>query len=68
MLSRKLGKKVQIKDRNNVELKQVEELYYLGTMNEEKGGRSKAVRARIGKVWQMWRVVTGVVCDKRMLI
>ena len=24
------------------------------------------MRARIGKAWQKWRVVTGIVCDKRM--
>ena len=66
MVSSKLGKKVQIKDRNNVELKQVEGLCYLGTSIEEKEGCSKAVRARIGKVSQTWKVVTGVVCDKRM--
>ena len=66
MLSGKLGRKVQIKDRNNVELKQVDEFCYLGTVIEEKGGSSKSVRAKIGKAWQKWREVTGVVCDKRM--
>ena len=66
MVSSNLGRKVQIKDRNNVELKQVDEFCYLGTVIEEKGGCSKSVRARIGKVWQKWREVTGVVCDKRM--
>ena len=66
MVSSKLGKKVQIKDGNNVELKQVKEFCYLGTVIEEKGGCSKAVRARIGKAWQKWREVTGVVCDERM--
>ena len=55
MVSRKLGKKVQIKDRNNVELKQVGEFCYLGTVIEEKGRYSKAVRARIGKAWQKWK-------------
>ena len=52
MVSRKLGKKVQIKDRNNVELKQVGEFCYLGTVIEKKGRYSKTVRARIGKAWQ----------------
>ena len=43
MVSSKLGRKVQIKDRNNVELKQVDEFCYLGTVIEEKGGCSKSV-------------------------
>ena len=68
MVSSKLGRKVQIKYRNNVELKQVDEFCYLGTVSEEKGGCSKFVRARIGKAWQKWRKVTGVVCDKRMSV
>ena len=57
MVSSKLGKKVQIKDRNDVELKQVEVFCYLRTSIEEKGGCSKAVRARIGKARQKWRDV-----------
>ena len=67
MVSSKLGKKVQIqiKDRKNIKLKQVEELCYLGTMIEEKERCSKVVRARLGKAWQKWKVVTGVVCDKK---
>ena len=60
MVSSKLEKKVHIKDRNNVELKQEEEFCYLGTVIEENGGCSKTVRARVRKVWQKWRVVTGV--------
>ena len=52
MASSMLGRKVQIKDRNEVELKQVEEVCYLGTMIEEKGRCSKAVRAKIGKALQ----------------
>ena len=51
MVSSKIGKNAQIKDRNNVELEQVKEFCYLGTVIEEKGGCSKAVRARIGKAW-----------------
>ena len=66
MVSIKLGRKVKIMDRNDIELKQVDEFCYLGTVIEEKGGCSKSVRARIGKAWQKWREVTGIVCDKRM--
>ena len=44
----------------------MEEFYYLGTVIEEKGGCNKAVKARIGKAWQKWKEVVGVVCDKRM--
>ena len=66
MVSSKLGRKVKIMDRNDIELKQVDEFCYLGTVIEEKGGYSKSVRARIGKAWQKWREVTGIVCDKRM--
>ena len=66
MVSSKLGRKVKIMDRNGIELKQVDEFCYLGTVIEEKGGCSKSVRARIGKAWQKWREVTGIVCDKRM--
>ena len=40
MISSKLGNEVQIKDRNNVELKQVV-FCYLGTVIGEKGGCSK---------------------------
>ena len=53
-------------DRNDIELKKVDEFCYLGTVLEEKGGCSKSVRARIGKAWQKWREVTGIICDKRM--
>ena len=66
MVSSKLGRKVKIMDRNDIELKQVDEFCYLGTVIEEKGRCSKSVRARIGKAWQKWREVAGVVCDKRM--
>ena len=52
---------MQIKDIHNVELKQVEEFCCLGTVIAEKGGCSKALRARIGKTWQKWREVIGVV-------
>ena len=55
-----------MKERSKEELKQADEFCYLGTVIEEKGGCSKAVRARIGKAWQRWREVKGVVCDKRM--
>ena len=64
MVSSKLGRKVQIKERNKVELKQVKEPCYLGTVIEEKGGCSKAVRARTGKAWQRWSEVTGVCAIK----
>ena len=65
MVSSKLGRKVKIMDRNDIELKQVDEFCYLGTVIEEKGGCSKSARARIGKAWQKWREVARVVCDKR---
>ena len=61
MVSSKLERKVHIEDRNNVEVRQVEDVCYLGKVIEEKGGCSKAVKARIGKAWQKWREVAGVV-------
>ena len=66
MVSRKLEKKVQIKDRNSIELKQVEEFRYLGAVIQENGGCSKTVRARSGEAWQKWRELTCIVCNKRM--
>ena len=57
----KLERKAKIKDRNNVA--QVE-FCYLGKVIVEKEECNKDVRARIGKAWQKWREVTGVVCDK----
>ena len=64
MVSCNLGRKVQIKYRNNIELKQVKELCYRGTVIEEKEGCSKAVGARAGKAWQNWSEVIGVCAIK----
>jgi hypothetical protein len=48
------------------DLKKVDNFKYLGTVINNAGESSNAVRARIKSAWAKWRQVTGILCDRRM--
>ena len=64
--SREGGEVINIKDRNEKVLKQVDRFKYLGSGISESGGCEEAVRERIAAGWLKWRGMTGVLCDKRI--
>ena len=57
---------VNIKDRNEKKLNQVDSFKYLGVTLVEDGGPEHAVRPRIKAAWQKWKDLTGVTYDKRL--
>ena len=66
MVSSKKEIEVNIKDKNNVTLKQVQEFKYLGVAIDAKGGSQVAIRARVAAAWNKWRELSVVICDRKM--
>ena len=44
----------------------VKEFKYLGSTVQETGGCEREVRKRVQAGWNVWRRVSGVICDKRL--
>ena len=66
MVSSRKETKIDIKDKNNISLKQVSDFKYLGVTLNEEGGSEAAVRARVTAAWAKWRDLSSVINDKRM--
>src|SRR6266853_4742151 len=60
------GEVVNIIDKNDKVLKQVDHFKYLGSGIGERGGCEDAVRERIAAAWLKWRGLTEVLCDRRI--
>ena len=48
------------------EAPRVQEFKYIGSTVQEDGGTEREIAKRIAAVWNSWRRVTGVLCDKRV--
>ena len=46
----------------------VKEFMYLGSTVQESGGCEREVKKRVQAGWNGWRRVSGVICDKRLLV
>ncbi|XP_063592969.1 uncharacterized protein LOC134770009 [Penaeus indicus] len=57
---------VNIKDKDNARLKQVQEFKYLGVTLDARGGSQVAMRARVAAAWNKWRELSGVISDRKM--
>ena len=66
--SRDGGEVINIIDRKDIPLNQVAHFKYLGSDMSETGGCEGAVRERIKAAWIKWRGLTGVLCDKRIML
>ena len=66
MVSSRKGTKVNIKDSQGTNLRQVNKFKYLGVTISEEGGSEEAVRARVSAAWGKWRDIFGVIRDKNM--
>ena len=66
MVSGRNGTKVNIKDKEDKELNQVDQFKYLGVTFSEEGGSETAVRARVKAGWQKWRELGPVIVDKKI--
>ena len=49
-----------------VQIKKVEEFNYLGSTIQSNGDCNREVKRRVQAVWNGWRMMTGVVCDKKI--
>ena len=49
-----------------INLQRVDHFKYLGAMVEKDGSLEKEIKHRIQSGWNNWRMVTGVICDKRV--
>ena len=66
MVSGRNGTKVNIKDKEDKELNQVDQFKYLGVTFSEEGGSETAVKARVKAGWQKWRELGPVIADKKI--
>lgn len=66
MASSRREVEINIKDKNNIKLNQVQEFKYLGVTIEAKGGSQVAIRARVSAAWNKWRELSGVINDKKI--
>ena len=46
----------------------VEEFKYLGSTVQEDGGYTRKIRKRVKAEWNAWRKLSGLLCDKRVLV
>ena len=46
----------------------IKEFKYLGTTVQESGGCEREIKKRVQEGWNGWRRVSGVICDKRLLL
>ncbi|XP_037780211.1 uncharacterized protein LOC119576623 [Penaeus monodon] len=53
---------------DGLNLKRVNHFKYLGAMIEEEGSMGRGIKHRIQCGWNNWRKVSGVICDKRVLV
>ena len=66
MASSRRDLEVNIKDKRDDTLKQVQQFKYLGVTIDAKGGSHEAIRTRVAAAWNKWRELSGVINDKRM--
>ncbi|XP_047480159.1 uncharacterized protein LOC125032818 [Penaeus chinensis] len=66
MASSRRDVEVNIKDKDNARLKQVQEFKYLGVTVDTRGGSQVARRARVAAAWNKWRELSGVISDRKM--
>ena len=66
VLRRKGRQAVTVRDLDRAELKQVQEVKYLGAEIDSEGGTTSAIKQRIKAAWRNWREVTGIICDRKM--
>ena len=57
---------LNVVDKRNERLKQVEKFSYLGSTTSDKGGCEKDVAERIRLAWGKWREMSGILYHKRM--
>jgi len=60
---------IKLKEYNKnsfTELPQTTSFKYLGTMIHQEGGCKTEIEKRIGKAWDRWRSLTGVMCDRKV--
>ena len=50
------------------EIKTVTTFKYIGSMFDAEGATTTYCKNRVRLVWNKWREVTGVICDKRVLV
>ena len=67
MVCSKERENVNILDRHNNQLKQMEAFKYLGSTLTETGSCQAEVAARVDAAWCKWRELTPVICDKKIL-
>ncbi|XP_037782013.1 uncharacterized protein LOC119578514 [Penaeus monodon] len=53
---------------DGLNLKRVDHFKYLGAMVKEDGSIGREIKHRIQCGWNNWRKVSGVICDKRVLV
>jgi len=66
MVCAKDDETLTISDSKGNALMQVETFKYLGSVINAKGGCEEDVMHRIKPVWQKWKELSGVVCDRKM--
>ena len=44
----------------------VKDFKYLGSTVQESGGCERKVKKRVQAVWNGWRIVSGVICDRSL--
>jgi len=68
MVCARTAESLQITDKKETVLKQMENFEYLGSVTHTQGGNEEDITARIAAAWKKWKELSGVLRDRRKSI